>query len=39
MVVMTQESLLLTTQRYNRLNSRVTVESKEMITIDSPPAL
>lgn len=37
MAVMTQESLLLTTPRYSLLNSRVTVKSKEMITIDSPP--
>lgn len=39
MVVMPQESLLITTLRYNLLNSRVTVEGKEMVTIDSPRAL
>ena len=37
MVLVTQESLLLTTLRCNLPNSRVTVESKEMITIDSLP--
>ena len=37
MVVMTQESLLLTTPRYSLLNSRVTVKSKEMATVDCPP--